>query len=142
MICAAADMSKVVSLIFVCLAFMFPVKAIGQELAPEASASSATTSVRASVAAQLRSGTPPRGHCRADALTESQTGGSAGQTTKQGRTWFGRHPVLTGALIGAAVGATLGATGDTEPGTSKPATVASTAAVGAGVGALIGRVFR
>ena len=135
-------MSKVVTLILVCLAFMLPVRVIGQEFAPEASASGVTTSVRASVAGQLRSGTPRRGHSRADALTESQSGGSAGQTAKQGRTWFGRHPVLTGALIGAAMGATLGATGGTEPGTSKPATVAFTTAVGAGVGALIGRAFR
>jgi hypothetical protein len=134
-------MSQVVSLILVCLAITFPVRVIGQERAPEASPSGATTDV-ASVVARLRARTALPGRFRADVLTESQSGVSAGQTTKQGRSWFGRHPVLTGALIGAAVGATLGATGDTEPGTSKPATVAFTTAVGAGVGALIGRVFR
>jgi hypothetical protein len=141
-LCGRRHVSKVVSLIFVCLAFMSPVKVVGQELAPAPSASGATTSVRASVVTQLRSGPPPPGHRRADALTELQSDGSAGQTSKQGGTWFGRHPVLTGALIGAAVGATLGATGGTEPGTSKPVTVAFTAAVGGGVGALIGLVFR
>jgi hypothetical protein len=127
-------------LIFVCLAFTPPVEVIGQEVALEPSAYVARTSVR--VVAQLRSSTPLRDHCGADGLTESLSAGNAGQATKQGRTWFGRHPVLTGALIGAAVGATLGVTGAMEPGTSKPATVAFTAGVGAGVGALVGRVFR
>jgi hypothetical protein len=128
---------RVVSLALGCLALMHPAHAIAQVRAPEAPGH-----VRTSVTAQVRFGTPHLGPRTVDALIESQSGSNAGQATNKGRTWFGRHPVLAGALLGAAGGATLGATGGTEPGTSKAATVAFTAAVGAGVGALIGRAFR
>jgi hypothetical protein len=133
---------KMTRLALVCLALMSSARAFAQDIGNGGAPPAARSWLRASVASPLGTGTPPHQLWKPDDLIERQEANSTRQTTNQGRSWVGRHPVLTGALIGAGVGAALAATGDKEPGASKPALIVFTAGIGAATGALIGRAFR
>ena len=85
------------------------------------------------------------------AMREARTGIAAGkglQPTRPKRSFAGRHPVMTGALIGAGGGAAFGALvsnqgcpNSGDPGLCSVEALWLTLLVGAGVGAIIGRVI-